>query len=47
MLPHQRLDYWAVSHRAPLSLPSGGRLSVRVIVNSEEWDPGRTMPARC
>lgn len=44
MLPTQRIDYSAISDRAPLSLPGGKRLAVWVIVNIEEWDPERPMP---
>jgi peptidoglycan/xylan/chitin deacetylase (PgdA/CDA1 family) len=44
MLPADRLDYSAITERAPLSLPDGARMVVWVIVNVEEWDPTQPMP---
>src|SRR6476660_4940989 len=44
MLPADRLDYSAITERAPLRLPDGARLVVWVIVNVEEWDPTQPMP---
>src|SRR6478736_8005398 len=44
MLPADRLDYSAITERAPLRLPDGARMVVWVIVNVEEWDPTQPMP---
>jgi allantoinase len=44
MKPTERLEYSAISRRAPLRLPDGGRLAVWVIVNVEEWSIDETMP---
>src|SRR5271169_623747 len=44
MLPTDRLDYSAITERAPLRLPDGARMVVWVIVNVEEWDPTQPMP---
>ena len=44
LLPSDRLDYSSIAERPRLSLPSGARLVVWVIVNVEEWDPKEPMP---
>ncbi len=44
MLPTERLDYSPISQRKKLTLPSGARLALWVIVNVEEWDINETMP---
>jgi allantoinase len=44
MLPSDRIPYSAITSRAPLRLPDGGRLIVWIVVNVEEWNPREPMP---
>src|ERR1700722_2409232 len=44
MLPADRLDYSAITERAPLKLPDGARMVVWVIVNVGEGVPTQPMP---
>jgi allantoinase len=44
MLPTDRLNYSAITQRAPLKLPDGARMAVWTITNLEAWDPTRPMP---
>ena len=44
MLPNERITYSPIPARPRLTLPSGARLVVWVIVNVEEWNPREPMP---
>ena len=44
MLPTERIPYSAITERPRLTLPTGARLAVWVIVNIEVWNPREVMP---
>lgn len=44
MRPSERLDYSAISERAPRTLPNGKKVAVWVIVNIEDWSDEEPMP---
>jgi hypothetical protein len=44
MHPSERLEYSAITQRAPLKLPDGARMVVWIIINVEQWDPTKRLP---
>lgn len=44
MKPSERLEYSAITDRAPRTLPGGKKVAVWVIVNIEEWSDEEPMP---